>query len=139
MISIRLLLASFLWAGAALFIFEFFWYFLEKKLNLLSKLPPEMLEEIGIGFFVSRFIMQFAFTVAMPTVAYAWFYVLVPFYGTRAGIALAVFLFILGIVPFTMSLMMRFKMPMSFTLFQLAGHLLKMIIVYSIIAYLYIL
>jgi hypothetical protein len=139
MISIRLVLAALLWAGLALFLFELCWYFLEKKLALLKNLPQQILEETGFSYFVSRFVMQLAFIVVVPTVVYSWFYVLVPFYGIRAGIAMAVFLFILGIVPFSMTVLMRVKLPLAFMLFQMAGYLLKIIIVYAIIAYLYIL
>jgi hypothetical protein len=139
MISFRLLLAALLWAGAALFVFELGWYFLERKLALLKRLPPEMVEDNSAGYFVSRFIMQFAFLVAVPTLAYSWFYVQIPFYGVRAGVATAVFLFLMGIVPYSIMLFMRLKLPLAFTLVQLAGYLLKLIIVYSIIAYLYIL
>ena len=139
MISIGLLLAAILWAGLALLLFELCWYVLEKKLALLKNMPQQILEETGISYFVSRFVMQLAFIVVVPTVVYSWFYVLVPFYGTRAGIAMAVFLFVLGIVPFSMTVLMRVKLPLSFMLFQMAGYLLKIIIVYAIIAYLYIL
>ncbi len=139
MINQRLLLAALLWAGLALFVFELIWYFIEKKLGLLKNVPQQVLEETGLGFFISKYIMQLAFLVVVPAVAYSWFYVLVPFYGIRAGVGMAVFVFVLGIVPFAVTVLMRIKLPLSFMLFHLAGHLLKIIIVYGIIAYLYIL
>lgn len=139
MINQRLLLAALLWAGLALFVFELIWYFIEKKLGLLKNVPQQVLEETGLGFFISKYIMQLAFLVVVPAVAYSWFYVLVPFYGIRAGVGMAVFVFVLGIVPFAVTVLMRIKLPLSFMLFQMAGHLLKIIIVYGIIAYLYIL
>jgi hypothetical protein len=52
---------------------------------------------------------------------------------------MAVFIFILGLVPFSVSVLMRIKLPLAFVLFQMAGHLIKTIIIYGIIAYLYIL
>ena len=137
MINERLLLTALLWAGLALFVFELIWYFLEKRLALLKNLPPQILEDSGLGFFISKYIMQLAFLVVVPTVAYSWFYVLVPFYGVRAGVSMAIFLFVLGIVPFSVTVLMRIKLPLSFMLFQLSGYLLKIIIVYGIIAYLY--
>lgn len=139
MISLKLLLVSFFWAGLALFIFELVWYHLEKRLDLLSKLPPELLEQTGLGYFISRFVMQFAFLVAVPSTVYSWFYVLLPFYGLRAGIGVAVSLFLLGIVPFAIWILMRIKLPLSYILFQMAGYLLKLILIYGIISYLYIL
>lgn len=137
MINERLLLAALLWAGLALLIFELLWYLLEKRLTLLRKLPPQIIEDTGIGFFISKYIVQLAFLVVVPTVAYSWFYVLVPFYGVRAGVSMAIFLFVLGIIPFAITILMRIKLPLSFMLFQLSGYLIKIIIVYGIIAYLY--
>ncbi|MEZ5360635.1 MAG: hypothetical protein R3F48_17615 [Candidatus Zixiibacteriota bacterium] len=139
MISLQLLITSLIWAGGALFIFEVIWYQLEKRLNLLNKLPEELLEETGLGYFISKFIMQFAFIVIVPTAAYSWFYVMIPFYGIRAGMAVALVLFILGIMPFTVAILMRVKLPVSYILFQLAGYLLKLLLIYGIIGYLYIL
>jgi len=137
MIDERLLLAALFWAGLALLIFELIWYAIEKKLALLKNMPSQLIEESGIGFFISKYIMQLAFLVVVPTVAYSWFYVLVPFYGVRAGVSMAIFLFVLGIVPFGVTVLMRIKLPLSFMLFQLTGYLLKIILVYGIIAYLY--
>jgi len=133
------MLVCLFWAGLALLVYELIWYYLEKKLTLLARIPSEFLEETGPGFFVSRYIMHFAFLVALPTAVYSWFYVMVPFTNLRAGLVLALGLFILGIVPFAVSLLMRFKIPLSYTLFQMAGHLIRLIIVYGIISYLYIL
>jgi len=139
MISFPLLVASLFWAGTALLVIELVLYYIEKKIFRLQQLPGELLEETGIGYFISRYIMQLAFLVAVPTVAYSWFYVLVPFYGVRAGVGMAIFIFVLGLIPFSVSVLMRIKLPLAFVLFHMAGHLLKMIIVYGIIAYLYIL
>ncbi len=139
MISLRLILTSLFVGGIALFLFDLLWYFLEKKLALLKRVPSEILDEMGPGFFFSRFVMQFAFLVVLPTVTYSWFYLLIPFYGVRAGIGTAIFLFSLGIVPFSVTLLMRIKLPLAFTLFQMAGFLLKLILIYGIIAYLYVL
>ena len=137
MISFRLFRACLLWGGVTLFVVELLWYTLEKKLGLLAKLPRELLEEDGCAFFIAKFISQFAFLVVLPAVVYSWFYVMVPFYGYRAGIAAALFLFLLGIVPFSITLLMRVKLPLSYTLFQMAGYLIKLILIYAVIATLY--
>lgn len=139
MISLDLMITSLLWAGGALFIFELIWYLLETRLDLLHKIPAGLLEETGVGYFISKFIMQFAFLVVVPTAAYSWFYVMLPFYGIRAGMAVGLILFILGIMPFTVAILMRVKLPVSYILFQLAGYLLKLLLIYGIIGYLYIL
>ncbi len=139
MISFQLLLTTLFWAGLALLLFEIVWYKLETKLSLLKNMPAELLEETGLGYFISKYIMQLAFLVAVPSVAYSWFYVLIPFYGVRAGVGMAVFIFVLGLVPFSVSVLMRIKLPLAFVLFQMAGHLIRTIIVYGIIAYIYIL
>ncbi|MDD4052890.1 MAG: hypothetical protein PHR28_13470 [candidate division Zixibacteria bacterium] len=139
MISIKLFLACLVAGGAALFAIESIWYILEKKLDLTAKLPAEMVEAMGSGYFLSRLVSQFAFLVALPAVIYSWAYVLIPFYGVRAGMVLALYLFIMGIIPFSSVFLMRIKLPLAYTLFQLAGYLVKLIVIYGIIAYLYIL
>ena len=98
MISFQLLLTTLFWAGLALLLFEIVWYKLETKLSLLKNMPAELLEETGLGYFISKYIMQLAFLVAVPSVAYSWFYVLIPFYGVRAGVGMAVFIFV-GCLP----------------------------------------
>jgi hypothetical protein len=139
MISVKLLLTCLLWGGIALLVVELLWYLLEKKLNLTAKLPAEMVEPMGSGYFVSRFVSQFAFLVALPSVVYGWAYVLIPFYGLRAGIVLALYLFIMGIVPYSTVSLMRIKIPLAYTLFHLAGYLMKLVLIYGIIAYIYVL
>lgn len=139
MISFSLLVACLVWGGLALLIFEIIWYQLEKRLALLKRLPPELIEETGLGYFISKFIMQYSFLVAVPGAVYSWFYVLLPFYGARAGMAVALVLFLLGILPFTIAILLRIKLPLSYILFQLAGYLLKLILIYGVIGYLYIL
>lgn len=137
--SFELLIHVLLCAGGSLLIFDFIWYLLEKKLSLLNKLPKELLEEINIGYFFSKYIMELSFLVAVPSAIYSLFYLTLPFYGARAGLAVAFILFVLGIVPFTISLIMRVKLPISYVLFQLAGFLIKLTLVYGIIGYIYIL
>lgn len=139
MISLAQMLHTLLWAGLALLLFEFLWYLLENRLNLLGKFPAELLEKPNLSLFISRYIMQFAFLVIAPTIIYGWVYTLLPFYGLRAGVACAIVLFVLGAVPFSVVFISRIKLPLSFTLFQLAGHLLRLILVFGIISYIYIL
>lgn len=139
MISLPQMLYTLLWAGVALLIYEYIWYLLENRLNLLGKLPPDLIEKPNLSLFVSRYIMQFAFLIVAPTIIYGWFYILLPFYGLRAGVASAIFLFVLGAVPFSVVIMSRIKLPLSFILFQLAGQLLRLILVFGIISYIYIL
>ncbi|MFH1699341.1 MAG: hypothetical protein ABIE07_02040 [Candidatus Zixiibacteriota bacterium] len=137
--SFELLLYALLCAGSSLLIVDYIWYLLEKKLALLNKLPKEILEDVSIGYFFSKYIMQLLFLVAVPSAIYSLFYLTLPFYGARAGIAVAFILFVLGIVPFTISLIMRVKLPLSYVLFQLSGFLIKLVLVYGIIGYFYIL
>lgn len=139
MISLPQMLYTLLWAGLALLIFESLWYVLENRLNLLGKLPAELVEPPNLSLLISRYIMQFAFLVVAPTIIYGWVYILLPFYGVRAGIASALILFVMGAVPFSVIIMSRIKLPLSFILFQLAGHLLRLILVFGIISYIYIL
>lgn len=139
MISIWLLLACLFWAGLALLVFELLWYPLEKAVARLSGLSAGILEETGLSFFISKYITQFAFLVVLPSVVYSWLYILVPFSGIRAGIGMALFLFVMGVIPFTASLLIRLRISLAYILFNMAGFLIKLIIVYAIISHLYVL
>jgi len=139
MINMNLVLTSLFWCGLALLVFELIWFGLERSLDLLKKLPSELVEKASWGYFFSRYILQLSFLVLIPTAIYSLFYMLLPFYGTRAGVATALALFVLGIIPFALSIFLRMKLPLSYILFQMAGFLLKLLLIFGIIGYLYVL
>lgn len=111
--------------------------FAEKKLRLTDGIPTELIENDGWAFFGMNFIMEALFYVAIPSTAYAFFYQLLPISGIRAGLAGALFAFVLGAAPLAMRLSVRLKLPMPYMLFLLVSHLLKLGGSLAIIGYLY--
>ena len=110
---------------------------MSKKMKLLGGVPSEIIEEAGGVWLVLFFIMEFLFFVAIPTISYSFFYLIVPFSGIKAGMAATLFAFTLGAVPLVMSLSVRLKLPMQYLLFLLLGYLIKIGGSLAIIAYLY--
>src|SRR5512138_3879789 len=73
--------------------------FLERRLRLTEGIPTELVESAGCTFFGMNFVMEALFYVAIPSTAYAFFYQLLPISGVRAGLAGALFAFVLGAAP----------------------------------------
>jgi len=109
----------------------------EKRLRLTEGIPAELVEGAGCPFFGMNFVMEALFYVAIPSTAYAFFYQLLPISGVRAGLAGALFAFVLGAAPLAMRLSVRLKLPMPYILFLLVSHLLKLGGSLAIIGYLY--
>ena len=137
MISIELMLYSVVCAGAYLLILSFLLDFIERRLKLTDALPPEMVESTGVTWTLANFVMELLFFVAIPTIAYSFFYYLLPFYGVRAGLASGLFAFALGAVPVMIGLSVRIKLPMPYMLYLLFSTLLKLVGCLAIIGYLY--
>jgi hypothetical protein len=111
--------------------------FAEKKLRVTQGIPSVMLESGGVTFFVMNFIMEALFYVVIPSIVYGFFYTILPLTSVRAGLAAALFAFVLGAAPLGVRLSVRLKLPTQFVLFLLVSHLLKLGGALAIIAYLY--
>lgn len=135
--SFKLLGYCLLIGGAYLLLIELLWYRLEKFVPTLGNFPRELLEPKDIGSFVSVFIIEFVFFVLMPSIAYGWFYTVIPFSGVHGGIATGLYLVLFGMIPLTLLIMFRIKIPIVFMLYQLLGLLLKVLGAMAIIGYLY--
>ena len=110
---------------------------LGRRLELSRGIAGELIEPFTWVWFVMLFVMEALFYVAIPTLAYAFFYFALPLTGVRAGMASALYVFTLGAAPVLMGLSVRVKMPMSFLLFLLLSFLLKIGGTLAIIGYLY--
>ena len=137
MISLPLLLYSLFCAGAWLLVVSVIFELIERKLHLTHGIPEEMLESTSWVWWGVNFLMETMFYVAIPTIAYAFFYFSLPFEGTRAGMAAVLYAFTIGAAPALMGLSVRVKLPMSFVLFLLLSYLVKIGGTLIIIAYLY--
>lgn len=137
MIDITLMLYCFVAAGAFLLFFTLIHEWAGRKLDFAGKVAPELLEPAGPAVFLVNFIMEGLFFVAIPTMAYSFFWIVLPLESVRPAVALALAAFTLGAVPALMGLSMRLKLPMPYLLYYLFGLLLKLTGCIVIIGYLY--
>lgn len=137
MISTTQMLYCLVSGGVYLVLISLLLEFLSRSTDLTKGIPPVMVEKITAGWWVLLLVMEFLFYVAIPTVSYSFFYLVVPFSGVRAGLAATLYAFVLGAVPMIMALSVRVKFPMPYLLFLLLGFLLKLGGALAIIGYLY--
>jgi hypothetical protein len=137
MISMDLLLYCLVISGVYLLIVSILLDWAEKKLKLTAGLPADLLESAGFAVTLMNFLMEAVFYVAIPAIGYSFFYVILPVSGVRAGLAGALFAFVLGAAPAVMRLSVRVKLPMPYLLFLLLSQFLKLAGSLAIIGYLY--
>ncbi len=137
MISATLMLACVAAAGVYLLAISIVLQLVERNLKLSTGIPPELLETTGWVWTGFTFIMELMFYVVIPTLAYSFFYVIMPFSGSRAGIAAGLFAFVMGATPALMGLSVRVRLPMPYLLYLLLSVLLKVCGCMLIIAWLY--
>lgn len=137
MISSTQMAYCFVTGGVYLLVLGLLLEFVSHRLKLTASIPAEWVEESGGIWLVLFFVMEFLFFVAIPTISYSFFYLIVPFSGIKAGLSATLFAFTLGAVPLVMSLSVRIKLPMPYLLFLLLGYLLKLGGCMAIIGYLY--
>jgi len=126
MFSQKLVIYCIVCSGAYLLIISLVLDYLQKKLRLTRGIPPEMLEESGPGWSAIHFLMEMLFFAAIPTFAYSFFYMIIPLWGIKAGMAAALFAFTLGAAPALMGLSVRVRLPMPYVLFTLLALFLKL-------------
>lgn len=137
MISATLMLACVAAAGVYLLAISIVLQIIERQLKLSTGIPAELLETTGWVWTGFTFIMELMFYVVIPTLAYSFFYVIMPFSGMRAGIAAGLFAFVMGATPALMGLSVRVRLPMPYLLYLLLSVLLKVCGCMLIIAWLY--
>lgn len=137
MMSLALLFYCLVSAGAYLLVLSLLLDFVEHRLKLLHGLPSNLVEPAGLGASLVNFMMEFLFFVAIPTFVYSFFYFLIPLSGIKAGLAAALFAFVLGAAPAIMGLSVRVKLPMPYLSYTMLSLLLKLGGSLTIIAYVY--
>ena len=124
-------------SGAYLIVVTFFWHFLGKYLRMERDMPPPLLEPFTPVWHVVNFAIEFLVFVAIPTLAFAMFAVILPLTGTRIGLAVALAAFTLGAMPAIVGLSVRTRLPVVYLLFYLLGLLVKLAGSLAIIGHLY--
>jgi hypothetical protein len=137
MVSVGLLLACIGAAGVYLLAISILLQQVEGRMGFARGVPPDLLETTGWVWIGFTFIMELMFYVIIPTLAYSFFYVVMPFSGLRAGMAAGLFAFVMGATPALMGLSVRVRLPMPFLLFLLFSVLLKVCGCMILIGWLY--
>ena len=137
MFSFELIIYCILAAGAYLLVISFVLDFLERKLKLSSDIPEQLVETPAVSWTLINFVMESLFFVVIPTLAYSYFYFVIPFIGIRAGLAAALYAFTIGVAPAVMGLSVRIKLPMPYLLYFMLSMLLKISGCLAVIGYLY--
>lgn len=109
----------------------------EKHIPLFDYFPKDLVEPKNFLLFLYTFIIELIFFVFIPANAYYWFYTAIPFSGIRGGVAVSLFLVIIGIIPFAILMQFRIKFPIVFMLYQILAVLIKITGSLAIIGYLY--
>ena len=139
MISFSLLTACLIAGGVYLLVVDFIWYKLENIIPALRGFPESHIENRGVSWFISCFVIEFIFFVFVPAVVYGWFYSVIPFYGMRGGVSVGLYVYVFGMIPLAILTMFRIKIPALYMLYLMLGLLIKLIGCMAIIGYLYIL
>jgi len=137
MISMELLIYCFVSGAVYLLAVNGLFIYLENKIGVVDSIPESLREETGPGWFVTNYIMELLFFVAIPSMGYSFLYVILPLSGIRAGMAVGLVALTLGAVPLLMGLTVRLKLPMQYVLFSLLGYFVKLAGCLVIIGYLY--
>jgi len=98
--SFKLLMFCSICGGVYLVIVDLIWSRFESLIPTFRNFPKELVEPKNFGWFTS-----------MPAVVYDRFYTVMPFSGIRGGVAIALFLFMFGMVPLAILLMFRIRIP----------------------------
>jgi hypothetical protein len=137
MIDVTLMVYCLIAGGVYLLVFTLVHEWVGSRLKLARGIPRELLEPVGPAAFVVQFVMEGLFFVAIPTMAYGFFTIVLPLAGIRPALAVALVGFTLGAVPALMGLSLRMKLWMPYLLYYLLGLLLKLGGCLAIIGYLY--
>lgn len=110
---------------------------LGRSIKITQGVPSELLESANLGWYLLNYVMELLFFVAVPTLAYSFFAVILPLTGIRIGLAFALAAIAIGAAPAVIGLSVRLKLPMPFLLYYLLGLAVKLAGALAIIGYLY--
>ncbi len=137
MISMELIAYCMVCGGIYLVVATVVLDMLGRLLNVSQGMPDELMESVNLGWYLLNYVMELLFFVAVPTLAYSFFAVILPLTGIRIGLAFALAAIALGAAPAIIGLSVRLKLPMPFLLYYLLGLSLKLAGPLAIIGYLY--
>ena len=127
-----LLLITIAIAAVALLLLGGVRYFFEKQ--IIRRLGIEKEVEMN---FVPTLMIDFVFVLLIPAILYAALYPILPFSSFRAGLFMALFIFLAGSLPITMRTFNQFKLPASLLAFNIFWNLLTLLVVIGLITHFY--
>jgi hypothetical protein len=107
----------------------------ERVFKFYSLIPEPLREERGKLWVAFLFAIEAILYVIAPTFFYFWIYALLPFFSYRAGIGVAMFLYLFGTLPFAIGLALRMKLPGGVLTFSLFFNLLKLAACWGVITW----
>lgn len=123
-------------AGIVVCIFIIIQLFCEKLFGFYSLIPEQLREERGKLWVIVLVVVEIMLYAIAPTVFYFWIYALLPFFSFRAGIGVAMFLYLFGSLPYALGLALRLKIPGGVLIFTLFFNLIKLTACWATITYL---
>lgn len=107
------------------------------RMGLWEDYPSELLRPVRTGTHTWNLLTQFIVFTLAPTLAFAWFYLLLPFEGARSGVAVGLWAIALGSAPLAILLGSRLRLPLPALAFYVIGQLIKLCGSLAIIGYLF--
>ena len=107
------------------------------RVGLWENYPTELIRAIGPGARGWNLLTQFVLFTLVPTLTYAWFYLLLPFEGVRSGVAVGLWSVALGAAPLAILLGTRLRLPYPALAFIVLGQLIKLCGSLAIIGFLF--
>ena len=123
-------------AAGVLFVFLVIQLGFEKIFRFYDLIPEGLREERGKSWVVFLFAVEIILYAIAPTIFYFWIYSVLPFFSYRAGVAVAIFLYLFGTLPFAIGLALRMKIPGGVLAFSFFFNLLKLTACWGTITYL---
>jgi hypothetical protein len=113
-------------ASGVLFLMLLIQLAFERVFKFYTLIPEELREDRGRIWLGFLFTIEIILYAVAPTFFYFWIYAIVPFFSYRAGIAVAMFLYFFGTLPFAIGLALRMKLPAGVLTFSFFFNLLKL-------------
>jgi len=108
----------------------------ERIFKFYSLIPEGLREQRGPMWLIFLILIEVMLYAIAPTIFFFWIYALLPFFSYRAGIAVGLFLYLFGVLPFAMGLSLRLKLPGGVLTFTFFFTLLKLTACWATLTYL---
>ena len=122
-------------ASAVLIVIVLIQLWLEKLIGFYNLIPEELREERSRSWIVILLAAEIIVFAVGPTLFYYWIYAVLPFFSYRAGVAVGIFLYLFGVLPFAIGLVLRMKLPGGVMVFTFFFTILKLVACWGMVTY----